>query len=117
VVAKTYQSYSTGRLENVWGRTQRFQLRIKAYKNIVVKTLKFLVKCTDTFLFWQKMPVLENRKKVVQHQARKYGETKFGMERFINGFLDLITIWFLSIWKKTNFIWCNGIANVHHWFY
>jgi hypothetical protein len=41
------------------GRTQRFQLRIKAYKNIVVKTLKFLVKCTDTFLFWQKMPVLE----------------------------------------------------------
>jgi hypothetical protein len=34
--------------------------------------------------------------KVVQHQARKYGETKFGMERFINGFLDLITIWFLS---------------------
>jgi hypothetical protein len=44
--------------------------------------------------------VLEKwRKKVVQHQARKYGETKFGMERFINGFLDLITIWFLSFWK------------------
>ena len=34
--------------------------------------------------------------KVVQHQARKYGTTKFGMERFINGFLDLITIWFVS---------------------
>ena len=34
--------------------------------------------------------------KVVQHQARKYGKTKFGMERFINGFLDLLTIWFLS---------------------
>ena len=34
--------------------------------------------------------------KVVQHQARKYGKTKFGMERFINGFLDLITIWFVS---------------------
>jgi hypothetical protein len=39
------------------------------------------------------------------------------MERFINGFLDLITIWFLSDLEKTNaFIWCNGIANVHHWF-
>jgi hypothetical protein len=37
---------------------------------------------------------------VVQHQARKYGETKFGMERFINGFLDLITIWFLSRFKR-----------------
>ncbi|MGB7395634.1 MAG: glycosyltransferase, partial [Pricia sp.] len=34
--------------------------------------------------------------KVVRHQARKYGKTKFGMERFINGLLDLITIWFVS---------------------
>lgn len=34
--------------------------------------------------------------KIVQHQSRKYGKTKFGMNRFINGFLDLITIWFIS---------------------
>ena len=34
--------------------------------------------------------------KVVQHQARKYGKTKFGANRFINGFLDLLTIWFIS---------------------
>ena len=38
--------------------------------------------------------------KVVQHQARKYGVTKFGMNRFINGFLDLISIWFLSRFGK-----------------
>lgn len=38
--------------------------------------------------------------KVVKHQARKYGETKFGMDRFVNGFLDLITIWFLSRFGK-----------------
>ena len=38
--------------------------------------------------------------KIVQHQARKYGESKFGMNRFINGFLDLITIWFLSRFGK-----------------
>lgn len=38
--------------------------------------------------------------KVVLHQARKYGKTKFGMERFINGFLDLITIWFISKFGK-----------------
>lgn len=38
--------------------------------------------------------------KVVSHQARKYGVTKFGMDRFINGFLDLITIWFLSTFGK-----------------
>jgi glycosyltransferase involved in cell wall biosynthesis len=38
--------------------------------------------------------------KIVQHQARKYGETKFGMNRFVHGFLDLITIWFLSSFGK-----------------
>jgi glycosyltransferase involved in cell wall biosynthesis len=38
--------------------------------------------------------------KVVAHQARKYGITKFGMNRFINGFLDLITIWFVSKFGK-----------------
>lgn len=32
--------------------------------------------------------------KVVQHQARKYGKTKFGLDRFVNGYLDLITLWF-----------------------
>ncbi len=37
---------------------------------------------------------------VVQHQARKYGETKFGMERFVHGFLDLLTIWFVSKFGK-----------------
>lgn len=38
--------------------------------------------------------------KVVQHQSRKYGVTKFGMDRFVHGFLDLITIWFLSRFGK-----------------
>ena len=38
--------------------------------------------------------------KVVQHQARKFGKTKFGADRFINGFLDLITIWFVSKFGK-----------------
>jgi hypothetical protein len=38
--------------------------------------------------------------KPVAHQARKHGKTKFGMERFINGFLDLITIWFVSRFAK-----------------
>ena len=38
--------------------------------------------------------------KVVIHQARKYGESKFGLNRFINGYLDLITLWFLSTFGK-----------------
>ena len=34
--------------------------------------------------------------KVVHHQARKYGTTKFGLNRFVNGYLDLLSLWFLS---------------------
>ena len=38
--------------------------------------------------------------KVVHHQARKYGKSKFGLNRFVNGYLDLITLWFLSSFGK-----------------
>ena len=38
--------------------------------------------------------------KPVQHQKRKYGVSKFGLERFVNGFLDLISLWFLSRFGK-----------------
>ncbi|MEE1091564.1 MAG: glycosyltransferase, partial [Prevotella sp.] len=38
--------------------------------------------------------------KVVQHQARKYGTSKFGLNRFVNGYLDLITLWFLGGFGK-----------------
>ena len=38
--------------------------------------------------------------KVVHHQARKYGTTKFGLDRFVNGYLDLITLWFTSKFGK-----------------
>lgn len=38
--------------------------------------------------------------KIVKHQARKFGKSKFGMDRFINGFLDLLTLWFLSRFGK-----------------
>ena len=36
----------------------------------------------------------------MQHQKRKYGVSKFGLERFVNGFLDLISLWFLSTFGK-----------------
>ena len=67
-----------------------------------------MAKCIVTFLYLAKNAGFTKiGEKVVQHQARKYGETKFGMNRFINGFLDLITIWFISKFgKRANaFIW------------
>ena len=78
-----------------------FNCGLKAYKNIVIKTIKVRGE------MHRYIPVLAKNKgfskigeKVVQHQARKYGKTKFGMNRFINGFLDLITISFLSKFGK-----------------
>ena len=78
-----------------------FNCGLKAYKNTVVKHIDVNGE------MHRYIPVLAKNagftnigEKVVQHQARKYGETKFGMERFINGFLDLITIWFISRFGK-----------------
>lgn len=78
-----------------------FNCGLKAYKNEVIKNV-------DVYGEMHRyIPVLAKNagfnkigEKVVQHQARKYGITKFGMERFINGFLDLISIWFLSKFGK-----------------
>jgi hypothetical protein len=75
-------------------------LQLKAYKNIVVKTLKFLVKCTIHSCFGKKCRFWKNRRKSGATPSPEIWETKFGMERFINGFLDLITIWFLSRFGK-----------------
>ena len=78
-----------------------FNCGLKAYKKAVVKNIEVSGE------MHRYIPVLAKNagfskigEKVVKHQARKYGETKFGMERFINGFLDLITIWFLSRFGK-----------------
>ena len=78
-----------------------FNCGLKAYSNEVIKNV-------DVYGEMHRyIPVLAKNagytnidEKVVQHQARKYGVTKFGIDRFINGFLDLITIWFLSKFGK-----------------
>ena len=78
-----------------------FNCGLKAYKNVVIKNIEVSGE------MHRYIPVLAKNagfgkigEKVVIHQARKYGESKFGMSRFINGFLDLITIWFLSRYGK-----------------
>src|SRR5690554_3215683 len=78
-----------------------FNCGLKAYKKDVIKTIEV------TGEMHRYIPVLAKNagftnisEKPVQHQARKYGSTKFGAERFIRGFLDLITIWFLSRFGK-----------------
>ncbi|MCF8381148.1 MAG: glycosyltransferase family 2 protein [Bacteroidales bacterium] len=78
-----------------------FNCGLKAYRNKVVKSIEVYGE------MHRYIPVIANRagfkkigEKVVQHQERKYGITKFGLERFINGFLDLMTISFISRFGK-----------------
>lgn len=74
-----------------------FNCGLKAYRNKVVKCIEIY---GDMHRY---IPYLAKNagfgrigEKVVQHQARKYGSTKFGLDRFVNGYLDLITLWFTS---------------------
>jgi len=78
-----------------------FNCGLKAYKKKVVKSIEVYGE------MHRYIPVMANQagfkkigEKVVQHQERKYGVTKFGLERFINGFLDLMTISFISRFGK-----------------
>ena len=82
-------------------RLHDFNCGLKAFRSEVVRTIEVSGE------MHRYIPVLAKNagfgrigEQVVRHQARKYGKTKFGAERFINGFLDLITIWFVSKFGK-----------------
>ena len=70
---------------------------LKAYRKEVVKSIEVYGEMHRFTPYLAKNAGYEHiGEKVVKHQARKYGSSKFGMERFMNGFLDLMTIWFLQ---------------------
>ena len=78
-----------------------FNCGLKAYKNEVVKNIDVYGEMHRYIPVLAKYEgFLKIDEKIVAHQARKYGKTKFGMSRFINGFLDLISIWFLTKFGK-----------------
>lgn len=78
-----------------------FNCGLKAYKNSVIKSIEIYGE------MHRYIPVLAKNagfrkigEKVVQHRARKYGVSKFGWERFVNGFLDLLTVQFIGKFGK-----------------
>ncbi|MBT8206167.1 MAG: glycosyltransferase family 2 protein [Eudoraea sp.] len=82
-------------------RLHDFNCGLKAFRKEVIKNIEVRGE------MHRYIPVLAKNagfmkigEKVVQHQARKYGKTKFGADRFIKGLLDLITIWFVSKFAK-----------------
>ena len=79
-----------------------FNCGLKAYKNKVVKSIEVygeMHRYIPVIAKWAGFRKIGE--KIVEHRARKYGTTKFGWERFINGFLDLATISFVSKFGKS----------------
>ncbi|MCC9167127.1 glycosyltransferase family 2 protein [Pontibacter harenae] len=78
-----------------------FNCGLKAYRQIVVKSIEVhgeMHRYIPVIAKWNGFTRIGE--KVVQHQERKYGTTKFGLERFVYGFLDLLSITFVSRFKK-----------------
>lgn len=74
-----------------------FNCGLKAYRREVVKNIEVYGEMHRYIPYLAKNAGFTRiGEKVVHHQARKYGKTKFGLNRFVNGYLDLLTLWFLS---------------------
>ena len=79
-----------------------FNCGLKAYRKAVVKNIEVYGEMHRYIPYLAKNAGFNKiGEKVVQHQARKYGSSKFmGLNRFVNGYLDLLTLWFLSTFGK-----------------
>jgi len=74
---------------------------LKAYRNEVIKNIEVYGEMHRYIPFLAKNAGFTNiGEKVVVHRKREFGETKFGLSRFVNGYLDLMTLWFLSRFGK-----------------
>lgn len=78
-----------------------FNCGLKAYRGEVVRHIEVYGDMHRYIPYLAKLAGFEKiGEKVVHHQARKYGHTKFGLDRFVNGYLDLATLWFTGRFGK-----------------
>ena len=78
-----------------------FNCGLKAYRKDVVKNIEVYGEMHRYIPYLAKNAGFDRiGEKVVHHQARKYGKSKFGLNRFFNGYLDLLSLWFLSNFGK-----------------
>ena len=86
---------------------------LKAYRNEVVKNIEVYGEMHRFIPYLAKQAGFDKiGEKVVHHQARKYGKSKFGMNRFLHGFLDLLSIWFLQKFGKKPMHLFGGIGTL-----
>ncbi len=92
-------NWATRKMSNL--ELHDFNCGLKAYRNIVIKSIEVYGEMHRYIPVIAKTAGFSNiGEKVVQHRARKYGVTKFGWERFINGLLDLVSIYFVGKFGK-----------------
>jgi len=92
---------ATARKVSGIGNLHDFNCGLKAYRKDVVKHIEVYGEMHRYIPYLAKEAGYGKiGEKVVHHQARKYGKTKFGLNRFVNGYLDLLSLWFLSKFGK-----------------
>ena len=92
---------ATARLVSGIHNLHDFNCGLKAYKRDVVKNIEVYGEMHRYIPYLAQNAGFEKiGEKVVHHQARKYGKSKFGLNRFFNGYLDLLSLWFLSNFGK-----------------
>ena len=90
-----------------------FNSGIKAYRSEVVKSVRVygeLHRYIPLLAKWEGFTRIEEQ--VVQHHPRKYGTTKFGLERFLRGFLDLVTVTFLTRFARRPMVFFGGLGTL-----
>lgn len=93
-------NYATRKVSGI-NNLHDFNCGLKVYRSEVVKSIEVygeMHRYIPVIAKWAGFKRIEEQ--VVEHRARKYGHTKFGLERFVNGFLDLISIYFVGKFSK-----------------
>lgn len=94
-------------------RLHDFNCGLKAYRRKVVKSIEVYGEMHRYIPFLAKQAGFTRiGEKVVEHHARKYGHSKFGMERMVKGYLDLITVWFMSHFGRSPMYFFGGLGTL-----
>lgn len=94
-------------------RLHDFNCGLKAYRLKVVKSIEVYGEMHRYIPFLAKQAGFTRiGEKVVEHHARKYGHSKFGMERMVKGYLDLITVWFMSHFGRSPMYFFGGLGTL-----
>lgn len=90
-----------------------FNCGLKAYRRNVIKAVEVYGEMHRYIPFLAKQAGFGRiGEKTVEHRARKYGTSKFGMERMVKGYLDLITVWFMSHFGRSPMYFFGGLGTL-----